>query len=113
MELNNWILILVVVIAVVFFVLVMPSIDSTKIKENLADIAAKYNPMVKIDKNLCSRDCCKHVQWPVAHDKKSIDTKDYIGSNMSCNFGSGSGCVCVTKNDFDYLSTRGNNTGKC
>jgi hypothetical protein len=35
--------------------------------------------------------------------------ENYIGSNLSCNSGSGSGCLCVTKKDINYLSDRGFN----
>ena len=79
---------------------------------NYGDVEGNDNNIIKIDENRCSRECCKHSQWPIAHDLVPKVGSEYVGSNMSCNWGQGSGCVCLKKNDFDYLSTRGNNTPK-
>ena len=65
--------------------------------------------------NQCSRQCCKHTQWPVPFNTtdpnvKPEDLKDYIGTNLTCNNGQVSGgCVCVKKEDYEYLSTHGQN----
>ena len=69
----------------------------------------------KIDMNRCSKQCCKHVQWnvPIANVKKEIsnaEMENYIGTNLSCNSNSGSGCLCMTKNNFNTLSNRGFNS---
>ncbi len=115
---NNNVLILVILGAIIFFIFIMPMIDraniseESKLKENLNNT----EPSVKLDKNMCSKQCCKFSQWPVPHDlnEKNIpedQLKDYIGSNMSCNFGNGSGCLCVSKNDFNYLANRAGNIG--
>lgn len=116
---NNQILSLVILGAVVFFVFILPMIDrmrmndSKQLKEGLADV----KEITKIDTNRCSKQCCKQSQWPVPHDVKAKDMTDeelekYIGSNFSCNFGSGSGCLCVTKDDFNMLANRGSNATK-
>jgi hypothetical protein len=109
---NNQILGLVILGAILFFIFVMPVIDSTNTKEKLTNI----DTITKIDKNICSKQCCKHAQWPVPHDMKSNDIPEeqlsnYVGTNFSCNFGEGSGCLCVTKDEFNYLSGRGGNAG--
>ena len=117
---NNNVLILVILGAIIFFIFIMPMIDraniseESKLKENLNNT----EPSVKLDKNMCSKQCCKFSQWPVPHDlnEKNIpedQLKDYVGSNMSCNFGNGSGCLCVTKDDLNYLASHGGNSTMC
>lgn len=110
---NNQTMVMILLGAVLFFIFVLPMIDAQKTKEGLANTSEL---IPKIDTNLCSKQCCKHVQWPVPIDMKAgdIPEKDlakYIPTNFSCNFGKGSGCVCATKSDFDYLANRGNNVG--
>jgi hypothetical protein len=116
---NNHTLVLIILGIIIFFVFILPIIDNknkqsiNKIKESLSNTSEQ----LKLDKNICSKQCCKHVQWPVPHDAitKEISDKDmekYIGTNLTCNLGSGSGCLCVTKDDFNYLSNRGSNAGK-
>jgi len=69
---DNNVLVLVILGAIVFFVFIMPMLDKAnaseeaKLKEHLNNI----EPTVKIDKNMCSRQCCKFSQWPVPHDLK-------------------------------------------
>ena len=115
---DNNILVLVILGAIIFFVFIMPMLDNknsdetNKLKEHLNNI----EPITKLDKNMCSRQCCKFSQWPVPSDLNETTIpedklKDFIGSNMSCNFGNGSGCLCVSKDDFNYLSNRGGNSG--
>lgn len=70
------------------------------------------NKSQRIDLKPCSKQCCKFVQWPVPFNTKnpivSDDTlNNYIGSNLSCNLGDGGGCVCITKDDYNYLSNHG------
>ena len=116
-KLNNNILILVILGAVIFFVFIMPLLDKIHTKEetNLKEHLNNTDPAIKIDKNMCSKQCCKFTQWPVPHDlnDKQIpkeQLKNYIGSNLSCNFGTGSGCVCFSKEDFNYLANHASNT---
>ena len=48
--------------------------------------------------------------------KKNAKVKlnsNYVSSNMSCNFGKNSGCVCLSKDNFNYLENHGNNKSKC
>ena len=104
---------LIILGIVVFFVFILPIIDNRKkqavdeIKEKLENTSQK-----KLDKNMCSRQCCKFTQWPLPAELRSKELPDdskYVANNMSCNFGSGSGCLCVTKDDLNYLSNRGSN----
>jgi hypothetical protein len=86
----------------------MNNTDENLLKEQYENLS-----IPKIDKNICSRECCKFTQWPVPFnthepsDEKSEYDK-YIGSNFSCNLGqTGGGCVCVEKSDYEYLSNHG------
>ena len=61
------------------------------------------------------RACCKFAQWPVPkelHEHTIPDDKliNYIGSNFSCTGGDKSGCLCITKDESQYLSQRGGNS---
>jgi hypothetical protein len=86
--------------------------------ENLENIS-KYekvctnNDFIKIDKNKCSRKCCGLNQYQTEFlkeiDDNSEERKKYVGSNISCNFGDSSGCLCIPKEDYAYLSNRGIN----
>ena len=84
--------------------------DSSLIGSNLMNSNLLEAEMPSLDSNMCSQECCKQTQWPVPHDVGPKAGADFIGNNMSCNHGTGSGCLCVTKKDFNYLSSRGNNT---
>lgn len=94
-----------IIIGVLIFVFII--LPMTREKSKFTNTKSETKDIVKIDENKCSRDCCKFTQWPVPH----METKDNnnIGNNMSCNFGSASGCVCVSDDDFKYLSNRGMN----
>ena len=122
---NNQVLGLIILGAILYFVYVQPCVD-TKFQETLQDL----NPITKIDINKCSKNCCKFTQWPIKFelsansrnlisDNKPIntntneDTSQYIGTNYSCNFGQGSGCLCMTKEDLSIIENRGSNTNMC
>ena len=120
---DNEILVLIILGIIIFFVFILPIIDNTnikaidQIKENLTNNINTNTEIMQLDKNICSKQCCKHVQWAVPIDNitKEVPNKDlenYIGSNLSCNSGSGSGCLCMTKDNFNYLANRGSNAGK-
>jgi hypothetical protein len=116
---NNLVLATVLLGAVLFFIFVLPSLQC-KQKKDLNNLKEKFanntDEIKKLDKNMCSKQCCNHSQWPVPHDAKSgpipkEKLANYIGTNLTCNFGEGSGCLCVTKDDFNYLANRGGNSG--
>jgi len=79
--------------------------------KNLATIINEPSKLSKIDMNVCSKKCCNSGQWDIPHMKKS--NKDYVATNLMCNNGRGSGCVCMEKNDFEQISSRGGNIPKC
>ena len=89
----------------------MPIFDSyyntniNNIKEKLENISTGIK---KIDTNKCSRNCCKFTQWKLPNELIDLSTNinNYIPTNMSCNFGNGSGCLCVTNDDYNYLANR-------
>jgi hypothetical protein len=66
----------------------------------------------KVDLKKCSKNCC-NIQWlentELIGDNNGILDQNYLPSNFSCNFGDNSGCVCLTKNDFNNLSDHYNN----
>lgn len=90
-----------VILGLVYYMYVMPTL-----KENMESVE-KVETVMKADMQQCSRDCCKHTQWPVPH--MDNEDKDHVGTNLMCNGGSGGGCVCMKDNDFEYLSGRAEN----
>jgi hypothetical protein len=112
---NTFIILLLV--GIFFFFLIMPYLDKLNFQEqtdNFTDLMLNDN-IAKIDQNICSTQCCKHIQWPVPFNTNdpNVDPnlfKDYIGTNFSCNNGpTGGGCLCVSKKDYEYLSNHGLN----
>lgn len=124
MNIDNKVLLYVIIGAYVFFTFIMPNVDKkhkdirTRVKERLENISMdrKLQNTDKLDLNMCSKQCCKFTQWPVSGDamggpipKEQLEK--YIGSNYSCNSGSGSGCLCVSKESLVPLINRGGNSG--
>ena len=125
---NNQTLILVVLGAIFFFLVVMPWLNEScnKNVNNIAETFDNYfdnrlnssTPVGEVDKRKCSPKFCTFTQWPLPKELQNpydpnvtdADMKGIIGSNFSCGWGEGSGCVGFTKADFDYLSDRGNNS---
>lgn len=66
----------------------------------------------------CSKNCCSPSQWelpfPMQPDEYLQKNKDKYtgrGSNIMCNNNfSGSGCLCLRKDEERFLSNRGNNS---
>jgi hypothetical protein len=82
------------------------------IKDKLTQKMAEKLKDFKIDETPCSKQCCNHVQWPIPFNTKNpnLDKSvevDYIPNNLSCNRGGSGGCVCLTKDQFNYLSNHG------
>ena len=124
---NNQTLILVVLGAIFFFLVVMPWLNErcskniNKLAENFDNYFEKRlnssSPLGEVDKRKCSPKFCKFTQWPLPAELQPIDPNvtdaeaaEVIGSNFSCGWGEGSGCVGFTKADYDYLADRGNNS---
>ena len=100
----------ILAIIVIFFVFVMPMIEGKfkNEKEKFSNCLKKYLIPVnnKVDTLKCSHKCCNHIQWPIPHIKKN----KHLATNIMCNRGNGSGCVCMNKKVFNNLSRRGGNT---
>jgi hypothetical protein len=88
----------------------LENFESNVTKDESKNNKLLENGMPSIDSNKCSPECCKQTQWPVPHDNGPKASAEYIGSNLTCTHGAGSGCLCVSKDDFNYLASRGNNT---
>ena len=67
----------------------------------------------KIDKRMCSRQCCKYddAYLPKELIPKGPLTKEqlkqYVRSSYTCTGGNGSGCPCIKKEQMDYYANRG------
>lgn len=112
---DNQLLFILIVIAYIFFVLILPKLEKKSIDEYNA-VYENFNNLTKdlplIDQHLCSPQCCKFIQWPIPFNNEPLGSKEnqsnYIGSNMTCNNGqTGGGCVCIQKNDYNYLANHG------
>jgi len=66
--------------------------------------------VVKIDTNICSKNCCNFTQWLPEHMKNKNLNTNYLPSNYSCNFGNNSGCLCITEKDRDFIANHGHKT---
>lgn len=117
---DNIILVFSIFFAILFFIFLLPKIEKNNINERnkLQEDFANINvDVVKIDQNICSKQCCKFNDWPIPFQtvNPNIDPailEKYIGSNMSCNNGpDGGGCVCFTKEDSNYLTNHGQYLG--
>lgn len=65
--------------------------------------------------SLCSKSCC-HAQYPIPFELPEDDLiknsgVKYVSSSYTCNNGfQDTGCLCMTKEQSDFLRTRGKNT---
>ena len=114
------IILLVIIGAIILFTIIIPLFnkmcddDMNKIQENLENISNSH----KIDRKICSPQCCKFTQWPLPkalQPKGPISEeqlKNIVPNNFTCGWGKGNGCPCVTQDDFDYLRDHGGNSIK-
>lgn len=106
MKLDGNTLIVGFILGVIVYSYVLPSL----VKETEKMAPLKDEGILKVDTNMCSRDCCKHSQWPVPFGEEGEDVGEgNVSSNLMCNGGSGGGCVCLKKEDKTYLSERAGN----
>jgi hypothetical protein len=104
---NNKILFIVGFIVIIIFIhkLLINNCDNFSNINNIEN-----NDIIKIDTNECSQKCCKHIQWlPDYLKNNNEEYNDYIPSNYSCNFGSNSGCLCISNKDKQFISNHGQN----
>lgn len=106
---NNWV---IVILVTGLILLVITNVCS---QEDFADLMTAPSMVPpKLDTNLCSKQCCAQTQWPLPaelqiNDMSKEEAKKYIPTNFNCNLGNGSGCLCVTSDQFNYLANRGSN----
>lgn len=60
--------------------------------------------------NPCSLSCCPYQYLPFELDRTELNYADYVPTNIYCStqYGS-SGCMCMTKEQVEELSSRGGN----
>ena len=122
---NNQIMLLVLLGTVVFFMIVMPWINS-KCNNDVVTAAENFSNQPvqpgKIDERKCSAQCCAanlNTMWPVPDvlrptgDLTAFDLQDIVPNNFTCNNGGPDGgpggCPCMTKADLLYLQNKGGN----
>ena len=110
MGMNQQTMIILIVMFVIFMIFLYRSdvFGGTCIEgfgSNNNDSIAEY----KIDKVLCSPNCCTK-QWPLKFYDQGLDSNSpYVPSNFRCNNGLSSGCPCITKKQMNFLTSRGGN----
>ena len=116
---DNKTLLYILIGVVAFYIVIMPALekgnktDVKKIKEKLENVSQRK--LVKVDKLRCSKHCCSQTQWKLPSElmpKSDADkelVKNTVSSNFSCNLGQNTGCVCIKKDEINYLTTRGGN----
>lgn len=90
-------------------------------QEALSTIPSNYyflddgqNGAMSIQHNLCSKSCCS-AQWPtpfkLKHDSYVCGNKQqYVPSKLMCNNSfQDSGCLCLTKDQAQFIYNRGSN----
>lgn len=118
---NNQIFFYSVILALVFFLFIMPYLekcymaDKNSLKEKLENIFNK-SQIDPIDRRKCSRSCCVNSGWPypnelLDNDIDKDELKKYVPNNFSCNYGENinSGCLCLTQGDLDTLTNKAGN----
>jgi len=103
----------IIVMVAIFFLVILPKIEKMRKQED-DELIEKYtnlNDFHKIDTNICSANCCGS-QYPISFDVEDdprLKSGKYVPTGMTCTGHHGTGCVCVTKEQKDYLTKRGNN----
>ncbi len=94
--------IIIIVAILFFFYFIVPSVNIPRLEkfDNVKD------PNYKIDVMKCSANCCGYNQQLGIANKLS---GDYVASNLHCSNGVQSGCPCLTKQQHNFLSSRGEN----
>ncbi len=114
---NQRYLLLAGLLFVFFYLFVYPRMMENRVRteERFTEALSRC---YKLDTNMCSKDCCTQNYWPVSFDTKrdprilpgELGTK-YIPTQLTCSGINGRGCVCVTNDQYNFVSTRGTNAG--
>ena len=90
-------------------------VSETGAKFGVADILDDgYHGLIGLQNNMCSKSCCT-PQYPTAMDNEHDDAvcnsgENFVPNSYQCkNSWQGAGCKCMTKTQFDFLSSRGGN----
>ena len=103
----------------VLIALVIGYLLFSRMSETFLSSGTNLKGCYKLDQNMCSVDCCGS-QWPVSFDmKKDPRIKDgelgkkYIPTNLSCSGKMGTGCICASNKQYQFLTDRGTNAPAC
>jgi len=73
----------------------------------------KQDDVMDFSLNMCSPNCCNkqfHPPFALAGDFYPYDDDKYVSSSYACNNSfQNSGCLCMTKNQSEFLGSRGLN----
>jgi hypothetical protein len=112
---NNKILVIIFICTVIFFVFVLPNINCDEDKEPLTNTTK--TEQFKLSEKRCSPSCCNYTQWKPLDPALEMYAYDpespYVPSNYTCSQGASSGCPCLKKKDYKYLTNKGGNGGNC
>lgn len=91
-----------------------PQPDSQKLPENYYFLDDGADGKMSIQHNLCSRSCCSEQYPPpfkLKYDSYVCKNKDkFVPSQVMCNNTfQDSGCLCMTKEQAEFLTSRGGN----
>ena len=109
---NNTLVLFILIVGLI--ILTVSNICKTEnFVEKLSNVENNVTP--KIDLNRCSKQCCAQTQWFLPpelriNDMSQEEASKYIPNNFSCNLGNGSGCLCMTSDNFNALAGRGKNS---
>lgn len=103
----------------VLIAIIVIYIICNRMKETFLSSGTNLKGCYKLDQNMCSVDCCGK-QWPVSFDmKKDPRIKEgelgskYLPTNMSCTGKMGTGCICASNQQYQFLTDRGTNAPAC
>lgn len=112
MRQKNKTLILISFGIICFFVFILPQFNNTC--EDLTN-----TELLKVSEQECSPQCCNFTQWTPLNPELQTFAYDpnspYVPTNFFCGRGNGkgSGCPCIKKKDYDYLTNKGGNGVNC
>ena len=111
---DSKILLYSIIITFIFFLFIIPLLQQASNSTCKEQFTLNNYEEFKLDKTKCSRSCCKFDSnsWPYPFNTKDPNITDaelanYIPTNFNCNNGYGSGCPCMTKDNFNYLVNHG------
>lgn len=100
-----------ILMAFLFFKFILPSIERRYKRRlekmsnvrNLLGLSDKY----KLDKSICSKQCCFLGNYPNDIIPKGSLTKEQLKNYVPTGYSCRNGCHCVTKDQADIIGNRG------